>query len=42
MAERPLNELRHLAQERIDSGPALDAEAVFARLRTRFGQPSAE
>jgi len=30
-------ELRRLVQEGIESGPGLDAEAVFARLRTRFG-----
>jgi antitoxin ParD1/3/4 len=32
-------ELRRRVQEGIDSGPGLDAEEVFARLRTRFGQP---
>ena len=32
-------ELRRLVQEGIDSGPGLDADAVFARLRTRFGPP---
>lgn len=32
-------ELRRLVQEGIDSGPGLEADAVFARLRTRFGQP---
>jgi antitoxin ParD1/3/4 len=32
-------ELRRLVQEGIDSGPGLDADAVFARLRTRFGAP---
>jgi len=31
-------ELRRRVQEGIDSGPGLDAEEVFARLRTRFGQ----
>jgi antitoxin ParD1/3/4 len=31
-------ELRRLVQEGIDSGPALDADAVFVRLRARFGQ----
>jgi len=35
-------ELRRLVQEGIDSGPGLDADAVFARLRTRFGQPPSE
>ena len=34
--------LRRLVQEGIDSGPGLDADAVFARLRTRFGQPPSE
>ena len=32
-------ELRRLVQEGIDSGPGLDANAVFARLRARFGPP---
>ncbi len=32
-------ELRRLVQEGIDSGPGLAADAVFARLRARFGQP---
>lgn len=32
-------ELRRLVQEGIDSGPGLAADAVFARLRVRFGQP---
>ena len=32
-------ELRRLLQEGIDSGPGLEADAVFARLRARFGQP---
>jgi len=31
-------ELRRLV---LDSGPGLDAGGVFARLRTRFGQPPA-
>ncbi len=30
-------ELRRLAQEGIDSGPSLEAETVFARLRARYG-----
>lgn len=34
-------ELRHLVQQGIDSGPGLDADQVFARLRARFGQPPA-
>jgi Arc/MetJ-type ribon-helix-helix transcriptional regulator len=34
-----IEELRRLVQEGIDSGPGLDADAVFARLRARFGQP---
>lgn len=33
-------ELRRLAREGIESGPGLDADAVFARLRARFGRPS--
>ena len=33
------DELRRLAQEGIDSGPGLDADDVFARLRARYGQP---
>ena len=32
-------ELRRLVQEGIDSGPGLEADTVFARLRVRFGQP---
>jgi antitoxin ParD1/3/4 len=35
-------ELRRLVQEGIDSGPGLDADLVFARLRARFGRPPAE
>jgi antitoxin ParD1/3/4 len=35
-------ELRHLVQEGIDSGPGLEADTVFGRLRARFGQPPAE
>jgi antitoxin ParD1/3/4 len=35
-----IEELRRLAREGIDSGPGLDADAVFTRLRARFGQPS--
>jgi len=31
-------ELRRLIQEGIDSGPGLEADAVFARLRARVGQ----
>ncbi len=31
-------ELRRLVREGIESGPGLDADAVFARLRARFGQ----
>jgi antitoxin ParD1/3/4 len=37
-----IDELRRLVQEGIDSGPGLDADAVFARLRARFGSPPAE
>ncbi len=36
-----IDELRRLVQEGIDSGPSLDAGAVFARLRARFGEPPA-
>jgi antitoxin ParD1/3/4 len=35
-------ELRRLVREGIDSRPGVDADAVFARLRARFGQPPAE
>lgn len=31
-----IDELRRLAQEGIDSGPGVDADAVFARLHARF------
>jgi antitoxin ParD1/3/4 len=34
-------ELRRLVREGIESGPGVDADAAFARLRTRFGQPPA-
>ena len=34
-------ELRRLVPEGIDSGPGLEADAVFARLRTRSGQQPA-
>ncbi len=34
-----IDELRRLAQEGINSGPSLKAEPVFAKLRTRFGEP---
>ena len=30
-------ELRRLVQDGIDSGPGLDADEVFARLRAKFG-----
>ncbi len=36
-----IDELRRLVQEGIDSGPSLEADAVFSRLRARFGQPPA-
>ena len=32
-----LEELRRMVREGIDSGPSVDAEAVFARLRARYG-----
>ena len=35
-------ELRRLIAEGIDSGPGLDAGAVFARLSARFGRPPTE
>lgn len=34
-------EPRRLVQEGIDSGPGLEAYAVFAWLRARFGRPPA-
>jgi antitoxin ParD1/3/4 len=34
-----IGELRRLVQEGIESGPSLEADAVFAMLRARFGQP---
>jgi antitoxin ParD1/3/4 len=34
-------ELRRLVQQGIDSGPDLDGDEVFARLRARFAQPPA-
>jgi antitoxin ParD1/3/4 len=36
-----IDELRRLVLEGIESGPSLEAHAVFARLRARFGQPPA-
>lgn len=36
-----LEDLRRLVQEGIDSGPGVEAEAVFARLRARYGSPDA-
>ncbi len=36
-----LDELRRLVREGIDSGPSLEADAVFARLRARLGEPPA-
>jgi antitoxin ParD1/3/4 len=35
-------ELRCLVQDGIDSGPGLDADTVFARLRTRVARPPYE
>jgi antitoxin ParD1/3/4 len=37
-----IDELRRLVQEGIDSGPGIDADSVFARLRARFGRHPAE
>ena len=37
-----IDELRRLVQEGVDSGPGLEADAVFARLRAQFGRPPAE
>jgi len=37
---REIEDLRRLAQEGIDSGPGLDADAVFARLYEKFGRPA--
>ena len=34
-----IEELRRLALQGIESGPGLEADAVFAGLRARFGQP---
>ena len=36
-----IDALQRLAQEGIDSGPGLDADAAFASLRAEFGQPPA-
>ena len=35
-----LDELRRLAQEGIESGPSIDAELVFSRLRARYRESS--
>ena len=37
-----IEELRRLVREGIDSGPGIDAESVFARLRARYDRPAAE
>jgi antitoxin ParD1/3/4 len=37
-----IEELRRLVQEGVDSGPDIDAEEVFARLRAKFGRHAAE
>jgi antitoxin ParD1/3/4 len=37
-----IDELRRLVQEGIDSGPSVDADAVFARLRAKYGRPAPE
>jgi len=34
-------EIRAAVQDGIDSGPDMEADAVFARLRARIGQPPA-
>ena len=34
--ELDVEDLRRLVQEGIDSGPAVDAETVFARLRAKY------
>lgn len=35
-----LDELRHLLQEGIESGPSIDAELVFSRLRSKYKDKS--
>lgn len=37
-----LDELRRLVQEGADSGPGIEADTVFARLRARYGEPEAQ
>jgi antitoxin ParD1/3/4 len=34
------DDLRRLVREGIDSGPGLDADEVFTRLRARYGRPT--
>ncbi len=34
-----VDDLHRLVQEGIDSGPGIEGAEVFARLRTKFGQP---
>ncbi|HEX5320121.1 MAG TPA: type II toxin-antitoxin system ParD family antitoxin [Stellaceae bacterium] len=36
--EMDIEELRRLVQEGIDSGPSVDGEAVFARLRAKYAR----
>lgn len=37
-----LDELRRLVQEGIDSGPRIDGELVFSRLRNKYGEMAKE
>lgn len=43
IAELDVDDLRRLVQEGVESGPAVDADTVFARLRSKYaGLPSGE
>ena len=43
IAELDVEDLRRLVQEGIESGPAVDADTVFARLLSKYsGMPSGE
>lgn len=37
-----IDELRRLVQEGIESGPSIDGELLFSRLRTKYGSTSSQ
>jgi antitoxin ParD1/3/4 len=42
MAIVELDEMRRLVQEGIESGPGIDADLVFARLRSKYAESTEE